>query len=192
MIGNDIVDLNRASVESDWRRPRFLPKIFSTAEQEMITTAEHQSQMVWLLWSMKEASYKIFIQQHGLRFFNPSQIRSKLTSENKGVVTCNGNRYVTQSKISTDYIHTIAYLKQLKPSLQHHFRIENATYKAQSQSVRKQLLASLSELKKVSIDNLAIKNDAHNVPRLFHKGKLQNESISITHHGHYGAYAIAL
>ena len=69
MIGNDIVDLKQAAKDSSWKRPRFLDKIFTPREQQLIWSAKDQDQMVWLLWSMKEAAYKVNVQQFGKRFF---------------------------------------------------------------------------------------------------------------------------
>ncbi|MFT4791790.1 MAG: phosphopantetheinyl transferase (holo-ACP synthase), partial [Arcticibacterium sp.] len=58
MIGNDVVDLKVAALESNWMRLGFLDKVFSEEEQEVILNSENKSQMVWLFWSMKEAAYK--------------------------------------------------------------------------------------------------------------------------------------
>ena len=37
MIGNDVVDLRRALVESNWKRKGFLTKVFSDSEQQIQT-----------------------------------------------------------------------------------------------------------------------------------------------------------
>mgnify|MGYP003583470498 CR=1 FL=1 len=41
MIGNDIVDLVLAKKESNWKRNRFLDKIFTIKEQVLIVDAEN-------------------------------------------------------------------------------------------------------------------------------------------------------
>ena len=58
MIGNDIVDLELAAVQSNWRRKGFLEKVFTASEREIISSGEDPDLTVWLLWSMKEAAYK--------------------------------------------------------------------------------------------------------------------------------------
>jgi phosphopantetheinyl transferase (holo-ACP synthase) len=63
VIGNDIVDLALARKESNWKRPGYLNKIFTTKEQLLISSAENPNTMVWNLWSRKEAAYKIIIEQ---------------------------------------------------------------------------------------------------------------------------------
>ena len=59
MIGNDIVDLALAKKESNWKRNRFLDKIFTQKEQLLIANAINPEIMIWNLWTRKEAAYKI-------------------------------------------------------------------------------------------------------------------------------------
>ena len=46
MIGNDLVDLKVASVESNWKRPRFLDKVFTIEEQQLIMNSKNQHQFI--------------------------------------------------------------------------------------------------------------------------------------------------
>ena len=39
MIGNDIVDITEAKQKSNWQRPRFLDKLFTVQEQQLIQNA---------------------------------------------------------------------------------------------------------------------------------------------------------
>lgn len=191
MIGNDIIDLKIASLESNWKRPRFLDKVFSNEEQLLILNSKNQSQMVWLLWSMKEAAYKIYVQQYGGRFFNPKKLRCELVSKREGLVDFNGNQYVTKSEISDDFINTLAYSEEPKTTIINCFKTEDTSYKTQSHTAKQKLLKAFSKLKKIAIKTLEIKNDKNSVPRLFYNGNEQSDSFSITHHGFYGAFAIS-
>ena len=58
MIGNDVIDLTLANQESNWKRKGFLQKLFSASEQQRILKSANPSQMVWILWSIKESVYK--------------------------------------------------------------------------------------------------------------------------------------
>lgn len=191
MIGNDIVDLKMAALESNWKRPRFLDKVFSNEEQWLILNSVNQSQMVWLLWSMKEAAYKIYVQQYGERIFNPKKLRCELVSKREGLVNFNGNQYATKSEIRDDFINTLAYSEEPKTTIIHRFKIKESSYKIQSHTAKQKLLKAFSELKKVSIKKLEIKNNKNSVPRLFYDGNKQNDSFSIAHHGFYASYAIS-
>jgi phosphopantetheinyl transferase (holo-ACP synthase) len=103
VIGNDIIDLQLAARESNWQRRGYLDKIYTPAEQAMIHASADPSLMVWLLWSRKEAVYKIIHRQTGIRAYNP--LKFNCTSE---IVTYENQQYHTRSTVSSTHIHTIA------------------------------------------------------------------------------------
>lgn len=112
MIGNDIVDLKLAKVESNWRRPNFLNKIFTFSEQDFIAQSENPELEVWKLWSRKEAVYKIYNRETGIRGYFPWKADCSITEtfENKecGLVSINNKVYHTETYINKDFIYTIA------------------------------------------------------------------------------------
>ena len=112
MIGNDIVDLVLAKKESNWQRKGFLDKIFTPNEQLLISNAKSPELMVWNLWTRKEAAYKIYNRETGIRGYFPLQLECHYEKEVLGTVTCNGNMYFTQTNISDEFIHTIAVVKK--------------------------------------------------------------------------------
>ncbi|HVI44007.1 MAG TPA: 4'-phosphopantetheinyl transferase superfamily protein [Chitinophaga sp.] len=73
ITGNDIIDLQLAAAENNWRRRGYLDKIYTPAEQELIASATAPDIMVWLLWSCKEAVYKIVNRSSGARSYAPQQ-----------------------------------------------------------------------------------------------------------------------
>ncbi|MFV8269469.1 4'-phosphopantetheinyl transferase superfamily protein [Flavobacterium sp. GT2N3] len=112
MIGNDVIDLALAKKESNWKRNRFLDKIFTVKEQLFIVNAENPEIMVWNLWSRKEATYKIYNRETGIRGYFPLQIECSFENEHSGTVAIRGNTYFTNTIISDAFIHTIAALKK--------------------------------------------------------------------------------
>ncbi len=113
MIGNDLVDLRQAARESNWMRKGFLSKLFNAREQQYIILAAKTHEMIWLLWSMKEAAYKIDNKRSGLREFAPLKLACKLTmlgvGSSEGQVTTGDHVYFTRSDIqSDDHVHTLA------------------------------------------------------------------------------------
>jgi len=112
MIGNDVIDLEFARDESNWKRNGYLDKIFTPKEQLMIAAAENPDIGLWSLWSRKEASYKIYHRETGRRVFNPTYFEcSSLTLKNgvyDGEVRTQNATYYTQTKIVDDYIHSVA------------------------------------------------------------------------------------
>lgn len=126
MIGNDIVDLNLAAVESNWQRKGYLEKIFTPEEKSLVFAAKDAGLMVWLLWSMKESGYKAATDKSAMKPFSPISFRCQNLIVNaytaKGNVTHDGVTYHCDSTITSDYIHTITaeapdLLKQAQPKI---------------------------------------------------------------------------
>lgn len=107
MIGNDIIDLALAKVQSNWKRKGYLDKIFTTQEQLVIFNSDNPESMVWNLWSRKEAAYKIFNRQTGIRAYNPIQFECFGSKEIIGRVHAFDIVYFSKTEITTEYIHTI-------------------------------------------------------------------------------------
>jgi len=157
MIGNDVVDLAQSRVESNWQRKGFIEKLFTADEQQLIKDCTDPETMVWLLWSMKEAAYKIYNRQSKIREFIPKKLCCSLDSVNNnfttGKVICNENVYYTQSIISLESIHTIAA-----------DNIENIN-------------------NVIEVENQEIIKDQNGIPYLKTANSLQD--ISISHHGRF-------
>jgi len=190
MIGNDIVDLEIANVQSDWQRKGFLDKIFTKNEQVMIEGSKNPFQLVWLLWSMKESAYKCHSQKGKTRFFAPKKLECELTSENEGLVLINNECYDTNSRISSNYILTAASNTHHAMVEQDFFKLKEITYAASSNAVHHKLKKAISKSMKVSIDALSIKKNALGIPKLYQNEKQLQVSFSMSHHGNYGAYSI--
>lgn len=112
MIGNDIIDLELAAVQSNWKRKGFVEKIFTVFERLLIAEAPNSGRMVWILWSRKEAAYKIFNRQTQLRLYNPLDFECSALEYSAGfyvgTVNCRNNLYFTKTTVSTDFVHTVA------------------------------------------------------------------------------------
>ncbi len=191
MIGNDIVDLKQASIESNWKRPRFLDKVFTEKEQQLIAKAENQHQMVWLLWSMKEASYKVYVQQFNKQFFNPKKLQCNLFYKAEGTVSIGKNMYRTKSNSTENYIYTIAFLEEKEHVKSNCFKVEETSYQVQHKDSYRAVLKMFSEFKKAPMDAIEIKKNRLGIPKLFQNNKEQRVSFSLTHHGNYCGWAIS-
>ena len=108
MIGNDIVDLDLARKESNWKRKGFLEKIFSFEEQRMIHDDSNPELMVWNLWSRKEAAYKIYNRHTGIKGYFPWLLQCSYENQNLGKVAIDDFVFYTQTEITHDYIYSIA------------------------------------------------------------------------------------
>lgn len=112
MIGNDIVDLVQSRKDSNWRRRGFVTKIFNENEQLLIANSHNPEIVVWLLWSMKEAAYKIWNRETRNRKYAPNKLICSIVKKScdsaVGEVVCEGSHYYTNTIVNPDFIHTIA------------------------------------------------------------------------------------
>ncbi|TCD10197.1 4-phosphopantetheinyl transferase family protein [Pedobacter frigidisoli] len=111
MVGNDIVDLQLAKVQSNWQRKGYLEKVFNENERLLISSAENPDVIVWLLWSMKEAAYKIHNRVNGIREYAPKKLNCFIVPKvdlTRGRVNIDGAVYFTKSSINSAYLHTIS------------------------------------------------------------------------------------
>ena len=180
MIGNDIIDLTLAKTESNWQRRGFLEKQFSANEQQLILNAQNSFEMVWRLWSMKEAAYKIFTQQHSVRFFAPKKFECKLMLDLNGVVCYKNQKFYTTSIVNQHYIFTRAALTKQTSSY------SEMVSPDQIDTMIKDKLNVLTGLKMTGIKQKKSKTGA---PSYYNKTTLLTSSCSISHHGKSGAYS---
>lgn len=107
MIGNDIVDLSKAKKDTNIWRPRFLEKVCSKREIDLITTHSDSFYTFWRLWTMKESAYKAF--QRDLKFqpiFNPFAFECELKNKQLGTVNFEGKQIDVKTFQTTDYIYS--------------------------------------------------------------------------------------
>jgi phosphopantetheinyl transferase (holo-ACP synthase) len=186
VIGNDIVDLKYTS--SSWSRPRFLDKVFTLKEQALILSSERQHQTLWLLWSMKEAAYKIHVQQFGERFFNPRRLVCDFTFEDKGLVRIDDNCYFTESTVTEDYVYSVAQRGHNQEVCTSVFKTKKEGYRIQSSALKQQLLKSISQIEKIDRDVLSIKKTDLGIPEVFVNSVKSPKRISLTHCGRFSGF----
>jgi phosphopantetheinyl transferase (holo-ACP synthase) len=108
MIGNDVVDLALARKESNWRRSGYLQKIFTVNEQLLIKSSSDPELLVWEFWSRKEAAYKIYNRETGIRAFIPKELECFSRDNSENYVLCKGKYYFTRTVLQNDCLHSIA------------------------------------------------------------------------------------
>jgi len=182
MVGNDVVDLKKAAIESNWQHPRFLDKIFTLSEKEIIEQATNQFQTIWRLWSMKESGYKIYVQQFRNPFFNPKKIECKFIDNSQGEVCIDNEIYKTITECTSSYIYTTAYIFTEATICYKTFKV---TTENSSKESRELLLRLYAEKKNLQRNKLEVRKEALGIPKLFYNGMVRSNSISITHHGQF-------
>lgn len=187
MIANDIVDFKYAKHTSQWEHPRFLDKLFSSAEQTYIHTAKDAFTALWHLWSMKEAAYKLYVQLYPSRFYNPKAFvctcKGAFQSVHYKNFICNVTTFkTTQFVLSEAHLKTVSELKSIP------IKLPATTAKTQSETLRHSLLQDIAEHYNVSVSKIHIKKTAFGVPKAYINSKATALHVALTHHGHFGAY----
>ena len=190
MIGNDIVDLTEASKSRYWNNQRFIDKVFSAHEKDLIHSASNHFQITWTLWSMKESAYKVHVRKYRKPFFAPTKINCQFEPGGSGKVRIDRTTYSTNTFVSEDFIYTIAFTDPSSEYLGEYQKAVDASYinlhNRCYQEVIKKSSAELNE----KICNMQIRKDEYGIPKLFTNNKEQSLIFSITHHGKYYAYVI--
>ena len=181
MIGNDVIDLSLAKIESDWQRRGFLEKQFSSHEQQFILAASNSFILVWRFWSMKEAAYKVFTQQNEMCFFAPKNFYCLLITEKDGMVFYKDQIFYTSSIVTQNYIFTLASYKKL--------------IKAYSRFVMPEFIdimirIKLEDVTAFSATEIEQKKSKNGAPLYYYKDILLTRSCSISHHGNYGVFSL--
>lgn len=172
MLGNDIIDRKLATRQSNWRRRNYLAKIFNPAEQLRIKQADDPDLVVWLIWSMKEAAYKIVNRSMGIRFFNPLALICNFNIEPGmaiGTVTYQQKVFATATEIKADLIHTLAVADGLA------FTDIEIIYCANQSAYLQQF--------NVKNPDLRLQKNRQLLPEIYHLEKKMKTIASISHHG---------
>ena len=192
MIGNDIVDLKVAALATRWNNQRFIEKVFSNSEQEILSKAKDSFKIIWIFWSMKESAYKVHLRRCSKRFFAPRKLECRLVSSRDGIVTIGHEKYFTSGLVYENYIYTLAY--ENDPGIHHRiqskcFPIDEASYSNQHAECYHHVIQDLSGEYKTHNRHFSIKKNKQGVPFIYKDDIKLPIVLSITHHGLFCAYA---
>lgn len=179
MLGNDIVDLNTAGKDSNWRRRGYLEKVFTSYEQNLISCSSNPDLLVWILWSIKESVYKAHFRIYQFREFAPKKIEItdiKIKEETAVAEAFYHNKkYYSKTAISDSFVHSIVLNEPLKFS-----EIKTAIFKTGSRDytsllINKNLIdqSDIVEKTQDGIPNIVSREEGVKIP------------ISISHHGDF-------
>ena len=189
MIGNDIIDIAYTKKTTDWQRRGFLKKVFSDAEQDIISEAEDAFAAVWRLWSMKEAAYKSYLQKGGLPFNSPARIAIKLTDTTFGSAEIGEFYQELRTDQADDYIASYtqppAELKQVNQV----FNLSKNDPATQSAETRKMLIQRLAQDYHLEEKELSISKNLPGPPELYLGKQKLKIAFSMSHHGVFGVFS---
>ncbi len=184
MIGNDIIDLSLAAIQSNWQRAGFLEKQFTKKERKYILNAADSFLQVWLFWSMKEAAYKCYTQQYQKRFFAPQKFECSMVSKTKGIVVFKGIEFLTTTYFNTHYCHTIAKKSKERAVIFSSIGLPK--------TIDYDIKQEVQALTGVLAAEILQKKSCIGAPLYYYKEERITNACSISHHGNYGAFAFTL
>ena len=175
MIGNDLVDLRQAAIESNWKRKGYLAKICTPEEQLLVAEAVQPDKMLWLIWTMKEAACKIVQRKTGIRSYEPLNFccGSLNIGQTKasGMVSYFKDSFLIRSEVKSTFIHSVAVSAVMDFEQLHlHYLKPGAAYKAafNNSGLLYQLAGTPS-----------------GIAELTHQLTGRKHAVSISHHGDY-------
>lgn len=179
MIGNDIVDLTLARKENKSGLDRYLRKVFSEKEIEMIRSSEDPELVLWQLWSMKEATYKAHQRNTNFKkILNPIKYQCDLTTVS---VDIDNYSYKLSCTITSDYVHS--YISWEKDQVK---ILKNSDH------LNANLLEVLSEANNMKKEALLYFKNANHLPVYSLQNKLEPLPLSLSHHGQFAAIVFPL
>lgn len=179
MIGNDIIDLNTANRESNWKRTGYLQKTYTSEEQFLILNSKNQTLMLWILWSIKESVYKANFRKNPVYEYAPLKFNIQNLKQKENQITAEieyqNSLYYSNTQINQNFLHSIAC--EFKDDFKDIQTIEIEGYSENyiDYLKEKKLISSSEDFQK----------DEFGVPYLINLKNNLRFPLSISHHGRY-------
>jgi phosphopantetheinyl transferase (holo-ACP synthase) len=211
-VGNDIVDLTQPNANKKSRDTRFLKRVFLPDEEQYILADTQPEAMLWALWTGKEAAYKSIQKEWPHIPSVPRQYKVTIEREQTGgpsfrpgqrtlvgtVETPQGNLKL-ETLITPEYVHSIATSSTFPRGNHVAWRVERMLLPDtlspdfESLYVRSAAKRRLVQYLKGDLRDIEIRRIKYprglGPPSVFFQGKPSAIDISLSHDGHFAAYA---
>ncbi|MDO9228498.1 MAG: 4'-phosphopantetheinyl transferase superfamily protein [Syntrophales bacterium] len=201
-MGNDVVDLKDPENIGKSRDDRFLCRVFTAGERELIASVPSPDTLLWSLWAAKEAAYKAVSSADPAVCSIPRRYRVVLEAEDAtrkivrlaGKVITPRGELVLEVTVSADWVHALAAGAEeaLKRLCQRVKRLEGGKGAVNpSAFVRGALLREIARRLDCPVGDLSVvKNqDGLGAPRVLFRGELLAAEVSLSHDGRFAAFA---
>lgn len=209
-VGNDIVDLKEPENRGKSGDDRFLGRVFTALEREMVAGARSPDTLLWSLWAAKEAAYKAVSGRDPSVCSIPRRYpvlidggEAAERSDAAGAESCLAGRVITprgevalRISVTDDYVHAVAAGSPsvLAGIIQRVACLDRAEAAGdESAFVRGQLVREIARRLDCPIADLAVLKgpSGSDAPRVFLRGRLLPADISLSHDGRFAAFALA-
>lgn len=196
MIGNDIVDLSISPISTGARHRRFLNKVFTKQEIELIDNSNHRAVTIWTLWSIKESVYKAIVRKERLIRYAPKSIECIMLNHvddhsSTASVDYQGQRFSASTKITGACIHTIAVDEPVTMGQVYSASFDLSYSDDPASCLDDELIKALHGSHCQPLVPIEIRRDDLGIPQVY-RGEEELALLSLSRHGRYGAFAYAL
>ena len=193
MIGNDIVDLSISPIAKGLRLRRFLLKLFTAREIELIDKSKDTARTIWTLWSIKESVYKIIVRKEKKIRYAPKSVECEtLTTvddhSHRSIVSYAGLYFSSSSMMTGECIHTIAIAHEEIAAKVYSATFDISTRHNEISFLHNEVIKAISDSHSIADVSIKMQKDDLNIPHIF-RGEDEVALLSLSHHGRYGAYA---
>jgi phosphopantetheinyl transferase (holo-ACP synthase) len=188
MVGNDVVDMGDREILEGPAHPRFDLRVFAPEERAAMRASGQQGRIRWLLWSAKEAAYKLARKLDPGVVFSPSRFVVELEASGDGTVVHEGRRFAVRSAEAGKALHTLA-LDAEAPSGRLLWAVQVRRRGADpSRAARALATRVLAEELGIAPDAIHFERRGR-VPSARAEGLAGPLDLSLSHHGRFVAFA---
>ncbi|MEM8892587.1 MAG: 4'-phosphopantetheinyl transferase superfamily protein [Bacteroidota bacterium] len=194
MIGHDIIDLTYEDHPSRWKEERYWRKVLVCEEIGWVKSQENPFESFLICWAIKEASYKVVCKFNLQHRFIPKKFIIRKIENHKYYdsiyfsVNSPIGKLFAKVQVSTTFIQATVSLTKplLEQAHSQTFPLAASAYLSQSSETQKIILEHFTSY--FDKENLEIRKK-NSLPALYISGKEAPIDLSISHHGHWGAFA---
>jgi len=202
MLGNDIVDLKDVDSKNLLNNTKFIQRVFTNLEQEIILHSSQPQVKAWIMWGAKEAAYKAISRYDRELVFSPVKFN---TSEDLSSILYKSTELALKTVSTNDYVYVEAYSKKIKEEniithIKHINDLKNDpfvqdfalphSYNELSTFTRAMALSVFNKIwynQKIQIENISPETKKR-IPLLKVNDEYTDTIISLTHHGSWCAF----
>jgi hypothetical protein len=194
MLGNDVVDLRDSGSGADARHPRFDARAFAPEERARIARSGAPERLRWVLWSAKEAAYKVARKLDARSVFAPARYAVRLDASLRGEVALpDGRRIAVRVRSDAECVHAVASERpDFEQGLVEGLAALGACTAAE-EGARTRELATRAIAHALCRPESEIAIDRRGrIPELRVAGVRCACDLTLSHHGRFGAFACEL
>ncbi len=220
MLGNDVVDLAAPGTRPGARHSRFDERVFCAAELRALSRSLAPERLRWRLWAAKEACYKAARRRDAAARFSPRRFEVRRADLPRCAVRWGDRDFCVSIEESADFVHAVATEGRAdgcpgacgvgqvaaRAACGAARGVEEAAARAACGAARLEAspdpeapgraaraLALSGVAAHLGVDpcELSIAR-VDRMPWLHHRGVPARAVLSLSHHGRYAAWAVAL